>query len=708
MSKFEREVSLRHRNKYERLAYQTNLDNGITENPNSTIWNLSSRVLSNDEYEVLSYGLKHGLATNLYPKDILPSIENVWNQLVTKDLLRNDYQSINRAKNCLRSLAYNLIDLDNQQVFRDSKKLKILKNLRETCAILKPDKGNGVVIIDTADYHNSISELFSDKTKFKKLNEDPTHTRLNTLHSYLCKLREREEITDDEFKAMRPENAKIARAHGLPKIHKNFERIPPFRPIIDTTGSTHYGVGKYITELLSPLTQNAYSLKDSFDAVERINNIPRDLLDNDEYTLISLDVVSLFTNVPLLTTVNIILDRVYKQKLIKTTLKKSTLKKLILDTCRKTAFLYNGEVYEQCDGVSMGASLGPVLANIIMTECEKKVVDKLISSGKVKFYARYVDDTLLLVKRADINSILDEFNKFDKKKNIRFTVDRFENCNPHFLDLEICPDGLTIYRKDTFTGQYTRADSFKPWIRNTAWIRSLVNRAKRICSKSKLPNELKAIKKFASWNKFPSKVVNSLIKRVLSTSRTQDNNQTSQSVPKEQKVYFSVAYAGTTADQLIKRCWKKLSRCTSKKVHFVTQYSSTSISFFTNMKDKIPTLSKSYVIYEFTCPGCSASYIGLTKRTLFQRTKEHASRNESAIRMHLDDCSNCEHLFSLNNMFSNDVVPDDFRLNLVRNNVKVIGNADKFTLEFKEAFFIKEKKPLLNNGIKASKEFQLF
>ena len=69
---------------------------------------------------------------------------------------------------------------------------------------------------------------------------------------------------------------------------------------------------------------------------------------------------------------------------------------------------------------------------------------------------------------------------------------------------------------------------------------------------------------------------------------------------------------------------------------------------------------------------------------------------------------NCEHLFSLNNLFLNDVVPDDFRLNLVRNNVKVIGNADKYTIEFKEAFFIKEKKPLLNNGIKASKEFQLF
>ena len=356
----------------------------------------------------------------------------------------------------------------------------------------------------------------------------------------------------------------------------------------------------------------------------------------------------------------------------------------------------------------MGASLGPVLANIIMTECEKKVVNKLIRNGKVKFYVRYVDDTLLLVKRADINSILDEFNKFDKKKNIRFTVDRFENSNPHFLDLEICPDGLTIYRKDTFTGQYTRADSFKTWKHNTAWIRSLVNRAKKICSKSKLPRELKTIKELASWNKFPAKVVNSIIKRVLSKPRPDQINQASQTIPTEQKVYFSVHYAGTTADQLIKKCWRKLSRCTTKKVNFITQYSSTTLSFFTNMKDKIPTLSKSYIVYEFTCPGCSASYIGLTRRTLFQRTKEHASREESAIRSHLDDCLNCEHLFSINNMFLNDVDPDDFRLNLVRNNVKVIGNADTYTLEFKEAFFIKEKKPLLNNGIKASKEFQLF
>ena len=707
MSKFEKQVAQRHLNKFERLVQKSNAENGFSDNPNNTIWNLSSHTLSNDEYEVLQYGLKHGLAMNLHPHDVLPSIENVWDQLTEKSLIKNDNHSINRAKNCLRSLAYNLIDLENQQVIKDSKKMKILKKLRETCAVLKPDKGNGVVVIDIADYHNSVSTLFSDTSKFKKLDEDPTHTRLNTVQSYLCTLLNREEISPDIYKQMRPQNAKVARAHGQPKVHKNFDRLPPFRPIIDTTGSTHYSIGKYLTELLNPLTQNEFSLKDTFDAAERIRNIPRELLNDNEYTLISLDVVSLFTNVPLKRTVNIILKRVYEEKLIDTSLKKSTLKKLILDTCQKTAFLYNGQIYEQRDGVSMGASLGPVLANIIMTECEKIVVQKLIAQNKIKFYVRYVDDTLLLVKRTDIEYILKKFNAFDKTKNLRFTVDRFENCNPHFLDLEICPDGLSIFRKNTFTGQYTNAESFAPWHRKTAWIRSLVNRAKRICSKSKLHTELQTIKQFASWNRYPIKVVNSIIKRVLSKPQSNESN-TNEIVDNVEKVYFNVHYAGDTADHLIKKCWRKLARCTTKEVRFVTSYSTTQISFFTNMKDKIPTLSKSNVIYEFTCPGCSATYIGLTVRTLFQRTKEHASREESAIRNHLDECLNCEHLFSINNLFSNDVIPEDFKLNLVQNNVKIIGSAPWHTLEFKEAYFIKERKPLLNNGIKASKEFQLF
>ena len=96
---------------------------------------------------------------------------------------------------------------------------------------------------------------------------------------------------------MYPKNAKIGRAHGSAKVHKEFERIPPLRPIVDTIGSIHYGVGKFISNLLLPLTQNQYHLKDSFSAADKINNIPNHLFD-DGYQFVSFDVKSLFTNVP--------------------------------------------------------------------------------------------------------------------------------------------------------------------------------------------------------------------------------------------------------------------------------------------------------------------------------------------------------------------------------------------------------------------------
>ena len=74
---------------------------------------------------------------------------------------------------------------------------------------------------------------------------------------------------------------------------------------------------------------------------------------------------------PLTKAVNIILERVYTEKLFNIKLSKQSLKKLILDSCNKTAFSFNDKIYEQIDGVSMGSPLGSFLANIILTEFEK-------------------------------------------------------------------------------------------------------------------------------------------------------------------------------------------------------------------------------------------------------------------------------------------------------------------------------------------------
>ena len=215
------------------------------------------------------------------------------------------------------------------------------------------------------------------------LNADPTSTSLSTLQSYLRKLYNRNKISEEVYLEIRPKTAKIARAYGLSKVHRSFDRVPSFQPIIETIGSTHCIVGKYIIRLLNPLLQNEYSLKDTFDAAECIKKKPKELIRNEEYTLISLNVVSLFTNVALRKTVNIILDHVYDQKPIKTTLSKNILKNLILDTCQKTAFTFNNIISEQKDGISMGASLGPVLGNIIMTECKKVIVNNLMKEGTI-------------------------------------------------------------------------------------------------------------------------------------------------------------------------------------------------------------------------------------------------------------------------------------------------------------------------------------
>ena len=72
---------------------------------------------------------------------------------------------------------------------------------------------------------------------------------------------------------MRPKFVRIERAHGLPKIHKDYQDIPPFRPIVDTTSTPHYGIEKYLLSLLNPLLINNYSIEDSFEAAKRIKAI---------------------------------------------------------------------------------------------------------------------------------------------------------------------------------------------------------------------------------------------------------------------------------------------------------------------------------------------------------------------------------------------------------------------------------------------------
>ena len=57
------------------------------------------------------------------------------------NICKETHSHTERVKNSLRALAFNLIDLDNNQIFKDKKKINIIKNLRKDFVLLKPDKG---------------------------------------------------------------------------------------------------------------------------------------------------------------------------------------------------------------------------------------------------------------------------------------------------------------------------------------------------------------------------------------------------------------------------------------------------------------------------------------------------------------------------------------------------------------------------------------
>ena len=696
-----------HRKMLGRLRDEKKRTIKIEKNPNSTVVNLSGEDIDQEELDVLEKGLNYGVC--LHPKEsqMVASGEVLWDQIERHKLidLRKRYK-VERVKTAIRSFTYTYLDLDSKQLNTDRTIINKIHSLRQKYCIMKADKGNSTVIFKKSDYTNCVEQLFKDKTKFVPVNSDDSLTRLSTVQSFLYKMTKRGEICKELYDTLRPKFANVGRAYGLPKIHKKFDVLPKFRPIVDTMASPYRNIGKYLSELLFPLSCNEFSLKDSFDAAERIRSIPGHLFD-EGYKLISFDVVSLFTNVPLLHTVNIILNKVYSDHLISTTLKKPTLKKLVLDCCQKSIFSFNNKLYKQVDGLSMGMVMAPVMAGIVMVDLEEKIIKPLINKNIIKFYSRYVDDTLVLIKPDNIAYVHNLINTYHK--NLKFTVDTFDDNLVHFLDLLILDDlSIDIYRKNTFTGNYVDYNSFVPWSYRTSWIRSLIYRAKNICSTNTLLSaQLEMIDQFMAWNNFPIHVRKSLKNKFL---KVNPKNKSRSNSKIEKVLWLRIPYFGPKSDFLVKKLKQKLKKHLNE-FELRVIYKCNKISMFCSNKDKIKPLNKANVIYKFKCPGCSEEYIGKTERNLVTRLKEHGNGEvDSAINLHLQQCSLFKDMISFNNILLNGKLKHyDLRCNTILSNTCILDYHNNWSyLSFLESYYIKYFNPSLNTGSRAARELKLF
>ena len=84
----------------------------------------------------------------------------------------------------------------------------------------------------------------------------------------------------------------------------------PLRPIVSNIGTATYHLAKHLSEVLSPSRNSEYTIKNTKDFLVQLKKekIPKD------HQMVSFDVKSLFTNVPLEKTIDIILRRIYRDK----------------------------------------------------------------------------------------------------------------------------------------------------------------------------------------------------------------------------------------------------------------------------------------------------------------------------------------------------------------------------------------------------------
>ena len=147
----------------------------------------------------------------------------------------------------------------------------------------------------------------------------------------------------------------------------------------------------------------------------------------------SFDVSSLFINIPLDETIQICLDKLYALP-DPPTMPRSVFKGLLEFATKKSHFIFEGDYYDQIDGVAMGSPLGPVLANIFMCHFEEKWVFNSI--GRPSIWFRYVDDTFTLFdSKGNALHFLQNLNNCHV--NIKFTIEFEEDNVIPFLDVLI-------------------------------------------------------------------------------------------------------------------------------------------------------------------------------------------------------------------------------------------------------------------------------
>ena len=211
---------------------------------------------------------------------------------------------------------------------------------------------------------------------------------------------------------------------------------------------------------------------------------------------------------------------------------------LLLEFCLKnTYFIFQGQFFEQIEGVAMGSPVSPKVANLYMEYVEQKALGT--APHPPRFWCRFVDDTFVIHNEANKQGFLQHINCVDPA--IKFTVeDNKADGSIPFLDTIVKPEengslSITVYRKPTHTDQCLQWDSHHNLSAKFSVINTLSHRAKTVCSNPELlKQEKEHLRKALIQCKYPKWALDKVEKRLnRSSSEAIDgvNNQGANSTP---------------------------------------------------------------------------------------------------------------------------------------------------------------------------------
>lgn len=243
------------------------------------------------------------------------------------------------------------------------------------------------------------------------------------------------------------------------------------------------------------------------------------------------------------------------------------------------------------------------IANMMMEDIECRIFN---CSNNVLIWRRFVDDTFVVLPEEDVPSFFTLINSLES--SISFTMEKENNGMLPFLDVLVKKGSdhyfsTSVYRKPTCTNRYMQFDSHNPMVHKKAVVRTLVDRAERLCSSKNIyANEMNSIKTTLAQNGYPQSTLQAVHRR---------------QVPR-------VSKQGKVVIPYIQGISERISRTLASHDIQVAHRSVRKLrSFFKSAKDPTPAATQCGVVYEVDCQDCEKVYIGQTKNSLTTRVNQH-------------------------------------------------------------------------------------